>query len=124
MLTRLLRTRGGRALLACLGLGAYLLMAGAPLVHAAAHGGQDTHDHAGSREERIARSPAEIHHPSLHDVSLKPVRGIAKVALSEPLVRIEIVPSVADRPTVTRLVRSMASRGPPPGDPARAPPHA
>lgn len=122
MLTSFLETRASRAMLACFGLGAYLLTAGAPLVHAAAHGPHEERDHAGLQDERIAHSHDEDHHPSLHDVGATPIRGIAKVALPEALKRIEIIPAPAERRASSPLDRILTPRAPPPGDPARAPP--
>ena len=108
--------------LACFGLGAFLVATHAPLIHAAAHIAHEQRDHTGVGHEQIEHQHGEIHHPSLHDVCVKPLRGNTKATLPEPRSKIEIIPPLPERPAPSRPDPVSVSRAPPAGDPARAPP--
>jgi hypothetical protein len=114
-----------RILLALLALAANLVAAGVPLLHAAAHLGH--HQDAPHTEALLAAvDHAEHDHGEAHPAALHDAAPSVRTSLAFALVTPEEAPlpalPVRESREISILAPRPASRAPPPGDPARAPP--
>ena len=121
-----------RLLVACLALVANLIAAGVPVLHAFAHDAHfasaDHHsaavdDQGAELHEREAdHDHDQAHAASLHDECVALKRVVVDLGFLAPVRFVLPGEPDMDRVVPKRPVQRLASRAPPPGDPARAPP--
>lgn len=120
--------RAGRAALAMLALVANLIAAGVPVLHAWAHDA-----HALAHEVEPAHGAAavvpeadhpheEVHPLALHEECLLVHRAALNLALALPAAPVQFESLHTDETPAFHPVSPVASRAPPSGDHARAPP--
>lgn len=120
-----------RTLFVLLGLAANLIAAGTPLLHGVLHEMHDGAHHdehaaglvAGGAGPVVDHSGSDVHPRALHD-DAKLVKRDALVFTLPSLALVPREPLPAPAETIkSEPPGALRSRAPPPGDPARAPPH-
>ena len=127
-----LGTSRWRLLAACFALVANLFAAGVPVLHGFAHDadvGREQHHHAAAyhhgaelHAEEAGHGHGRAHAASLHDECVAVKRAAVDAAVLTVCRSAALVLPATDREVPLRPVERLSSRGPPPGDPARAPP--
>jgi hypothetical protein len=112
----------GRTLFVSLALVANLIAVGAPVLHAWAHGSEDSHHHAAFAAVEVEQPHDEVHPLALHDEGLLAKRVLVDFALALPVARSELVTFVVDGAPGFHAVVAALSRAPPARRQARAPP--